>query len=98
MSPDEPNDPGAAKRAEEQRRAERQRVTAVLIVDENPYCDREGAKLLIDFALPEIRALSGRRTLGQVKETLLWCCLRCTRVVATGAARRGYLPVGVRLG
>ena len=45
----------------------------MLVVDDNPYCDREGAKRLIEFALPEVRTLSRRRTLGDVKETLLWC-------------------------
>jgi hypothetical protein len=55
------------------RRADRERVSAVLVVDDNPRCDREAAQLLIRFARSEIQALSRRRTLGQVKDTLLWC-------------------------
>lgn len=58
---------------DETRRADRKRVSAVLVVDDNPRCDREASQLLIRFARSEIQALSRRRTLGQVKNTLLWC-------------------------
>ena len=48
-------------------------VSAVLVVDNQVRCDQEAAKLLISFAMPEVRALSRRRTLDQVRDTLLWC-------------------------
>ena len=48
-------------------------VSAVLVVDDHPRCDVSAAKLLIAFAMPEVRALSRRRTLDQVRDTLLWC-------------------------
>ena len=57
----------------ERRRLERARVSAVLVVDDNPNCNHEAARLLIRFAESEIRALPPRRTLGRVKTTLLWC-------------------------
>jgi hypothetical protein len=53
--------------------AERERVSAVLVVDNDRRCDAHAAKLLIAFATPEVRAHSRRRTLGQVRDTLLWC-------------------------
>jgi hypothetical protein len=52
---------------------ERERVSAVLVVDNDRRCDAHAAQLLIAFAAPEVKALSRRRTLGQVRETLLWC-------------------------
>src|SRR3954453_15060473 len=49
------------------------RVSAVVVIDTSGAGDVEPARVLIEFAIPALKSLPRRRTLGQVKEALLWC-------------------------